>query len=343
VEPILSKQEITELLAAVKAGKVSTDLVDYAPQHRRHFPPSTEVDLFQIYDERGKSSGEMRVPNLDIVLDNFARRFSTSLTNTLQRNFTVDREEISTTNFQQSLLDLKSQGAVGIYSLFPLKHGCLFHFDSFMAFNLLELMLGSSQSSESMALDRNLTTIEMAILRTCMYDISEDMQAAMRPVIETQASLSKVENNFRLVNIVEPETEVLVALFHIELSGEDCGKMRLIIPYVTLEPLREKFKALVTITQATANSWTDSIIQQALDMETPVIASSGQLDMSIRKILNLKPGDIIDLPYNPDQPLTVMVEEKPLFLAIPGERNGKKAFHITGRYRNRSGGIHDNA
>ena len=119
--------------------------------------------------------------------------------------------------------------------------------------------------------------------------------------------------------------------------------MRLIIPYLTLEPLREKFKALVTITQATSNSWTNIIIQQALDMETPVTASSGHLDMSIRKILALKPGDIIDLPYNPDQPLTVMVEDKPLFVAIPGERNGKKAFHITGRYRNRLGGFHDNA
>jgi len=342
VEPILSKQEIADLLAAIKAGKVSTDLVDYDPHHRRRFLPSMEIDLFHIY-ERSQSSGEMRVPNLDIVLDNFARRFSTSLTNTLQRNFTVDREDISTTSFQQSLLDLKSQGAVGIYSLSPLKHGCLFHFDNLMAFTLLEIMLGSSRSSESLALDRNLTTIEMAILRTCMYDISNDMQASMRPVIEMQTLLSKVENNFRLVSIVEPETEVLVTRFHIQLSGEDCGQMRLIIPYVTLEPLREKFKALVTITQATANSWTNIIIKQALDMETPIIASSGHLNMSIRKILNLKPGDIIDLPYNPDQPLTVMVEDKPLFLAIAGERNGKKAFHITGRFRNRLGGIHDNA
>jgi len=339
VEPILSKQEIADLLAAIKAGKVSTDLVDYDPQRRRHHMPSTEIDLFQTYD-RAQSSGEMRVPNLDIVLDNFARRFSTSLTNTLQRNFSVDREEISTTNFQQSLLDLKSQGAVGIYALSPLKHGCLFHFDNLMAFTLLEIMLGSGQSSESLALDRNLTTIEMAILRTCMQDISHDLQAAMRPVIELQTFLNKVENNFRLVSIVEPETEVLVSRFHIRLSGEQCGQMRLIVPYVTLEPLREKFKALVTITQASTNSWTKTILHQALDMETTVIASSGHFDMTIRKILSLKPGDIVDLPYNPDQPLTVMVEDKPLFQAIPGERNGKNAFHITGRYSNRLGGPH---
>lgn len=342
MEPILSKQEIADLLAAIKVGKVSTDFVDHAPHHRRRHLSSMDIDLFQTY-EKVQSSGELRVPNLDIILDDFARRFSTSLTNTLQRNFSVDRDEISVTNFQQSLLDLKSQGAVGIYGLSPLKHGCLFHFDSLMAFTLLEIMLGSSQFSESLALERNLTTIEMAILRTCMQDIGNDMHLAMRPVVEVQTYLTKVENNFRLVNIVDPETEVLVTRFHIRLSGEECGHMCLIIPYLSLEPLREKFKALATITQARTNNWTNKIIKQALDMETPVIASSGRLDMTIRKILTLKPGDIIDLPYNPDQPLTVMVEDQPLFQAIPGERNGKKAFHITGRYRNRLGGVHDNA
>jgi flagellar motor switch protein FliM len=342
VEPILSKEEIAELLIAIKAGKVPVDPVDQDPRRGRRQLHAMEIDLLRTYD-RATDSGEMRIPNLDIVLDNFARRFSTSLTNTLQRNFSVDREEISTTNFQQSLLDLKNQGAVGIYGTTPLKHGCLFHFDNLLAFTLLEIMLGSSQASESLALDRNLTTIEMAILRTCMEDICEDLQAAMRPVHDIEAVLTKVENNFRLVNIVDHETEVLVTSFHIRLAGERCGTMRMIIPYLTLEPLREKFKALVTISQATANSWTRTLIQEALEMESQVISRSGQLTMSVRKILSLRPGDIIELPYNPDQPLTIAVEDKPLFLAIPGERNGKKAFHITSRHSKRSGGIHGNA
>ena len=75
-------------------------------------------------------------------------------------------------------------------------------------------------------------------------------------------------------------------------------------------------------------------------MESRVIARSGQINMTIRALLDLQPGDIIDLHYNPDQPLTVMVENQPLFLAIAGERNGKKAFHVTGRYSNRLGGVH---
>lgn len=342
MEPILTREEIADLLAAIKSGRVSTELVEGDQPLSRRTLSASEVDLFNTY-ERARGSGEMRVPNLDIILDSFARKFSTSLTNTLLRNFTVEREEITTTNFQQSLVDLKSQGAVGIYGISPLKYGCLFHFDTLMAFTLLEIMLGSSQTSESLALDRNLTTIEMAILRTIMTDICNELQSAMRPVVELQAYLTKVENNFRLVSIVEPEVEVLVTRFNIRLGNEICGQMRLIIPYITLEPLREKFKALATITQAATNTWTDIIAQEIVEMEAQVTARSGLINMTIRSILDLQPGDIIDLQYNPDQPLTVQVEDQPLFLAIPGERNGKKAFHVTGRYRNRLGGVHGSA
>lgn len=339
MEPILTKDEIADLLAAIRAGKVSADFA--GNQMFRYSPPlhATEIDLFKTF-ELNRGSGELRIPNLDIILDSFSRKFSTSLTNTLQRNFAVERGEITVTDFQQSLIALNNQGAVGIYSIDPLKYGCIFHFDTLMSFTLLEIMLGSSVSNDLLALDRVLTTIEISILKTAMTEICSDLQKAMLPVIALHPLLTKVENNFRLVSIVEPDTEVLVTNFDIKLAGANCGQMRLIIPYLTLEPLREKIKGMVTFTQATTNTWSNLFAREALEMESRVIARSGLVDMTIRKILALRPGDIIDLQYNPDQPLTIMVEDQPLFLAIPGERNGKKAFHVTGRASNRLGGIH---
>ena len=337
MEPILTKGEITDLLAAIKAGDISVESVEDGPSRSRRIVHSQEIDLFRTY-ERASGSGELRIPNLDIVIDSFARHFSTSLTNSLQRNFTVERDDIATTNFQQSLQDINNQGAVGIYNLSPLKYGCLFHFDTLLAFSLLEIMLGSSQSSESLALDRNLTTIEIAILKGTMATICTDLRKAMQPIIDLQISLTKVENNFRLVSIVEPETEVLVTGFIIKLGGEPCGRMRCIMSYLTLEPLREQFKALVNIVQAVGHNWSDSFARESLHMESTVIARSGLINMTIGTILTLQSGDIIDLHYNPEQPLTIMIEDHPLFAAIPGERNGKKAFHITSRHNSSTTG-----
>lgn len=339
MEPILTKEEIADLLSAIKSGKISPETAELRPSRGEKALLARDIDLFRTY-ERAQDSGEMRIPNFDIVLDTFARNFGTSLTNTLQRNFSVERADITTTSFQQSLLNLENQGAVGIYTTAPLKYGCLFHCDTLLAFTLLEIMLGSAASSESIALDRHLTTIEIAILKTTMSAVCIDLQKAMRPVVDLQVQLAKVENNFRLVSIVEPETEVLVTRFNIRIAGEHAGQLRFIIPYLTLEPVREQFKEMVTVAQAATYSWARFFVHEALEMESEVTARSGLIAMTIGKLLALKPGDIVDLHYNPDQPLTIMVEDQPLFFAIPGERNGKKAFHVTGRYSNRRGGIH---
>ncbi|HEB49701.1 MAG TPA: hypothetical protein ENI89_03750 [Desulfobulbus sp.] len=335
MEPILSKEEIADLLEAIRSGRVSTDGIDEGGPDRAIPKPVQELDIFQVYVHE-EDKGGMRIPNLDIILDTFTRNFATTLTNQLQRTFSVHREEITTTSFQNSLQDLKNQGAIGIYSTDPLKYGCLFHLDALLAFTLLEIMLGSAIISESHALARNLTTIEINILKNMMQGVCKDLQKAFKPVIFMRPSLLKVENNFRLVNIVDAETEVLVTSFSFTIAGKQAGSMRLIIPYLTLEPLREKFKEIVTVAQA-SYTWGKVLARETLEMETTVIARSGLLEMSIRQILHMQEGDIIELGYDPDQPLTIVVEDKPKFLAVPGERNGKKAFHVTGLYRSRNG------
>jgi len=335
LEPILSKEEITDLLSAIREGAINVDSIeDRGPGHG--IPKiAHEIDLFGLYN-RDDTSGEMRIPNLDIVLDMFARNFGTTLTNTLQRTFQVEREDIVTSNFQSSLMELNNQGAIGIYSTDPLKHGCLFHLDNLLAFTLLEIMLGSSSSNELLALERNLTTIEVNVLKNTMSGLCTDLGRAMSPVVQMKPELIKVENNFRLVNIVDAETEVLVSTFHITSGNEPAGQLRLIIPYLTLEPVREKFKEIVSVTQ-TAYTWGNFFAKEALEMGCTITAQSGTISMSIREIMQLRNGDIVDLGYDPDRPLDILVEDKPKFSAVPGERNGKKAFHITGPLGNRLG------
>ncbi len=327
MEPILTKEEISDLLAAVKQGEISTE--EIPPKKPQTLSPASgrptdDVDLFQLYVHQDSTQ---RIPNFDITLDNFAQNFGISLTNQLQRTFIVSRSSIETMQFQEVLVALNNQGAIGILGIDPLKHGCLIHFDSLLAFTLLETMLGATVDSESLALDRTLTTIEINILKNIMTGSCTDLQRAFRPFIEMEATLIKVENNFRLVSIVEPETEMLVAKFQIKVGGQK-GNMTLAIPYVSLDPIREKLKNMMTVT-STENSWTSIIEEHILAMGNTVTARSGMFQLSIKDILALQTGQILDPGYNPNQPLTILVEGKPKFMAQPGERAGKKAIHIT--------------
>ncbi len=329
MEAILNKEEIADLLAAIKSGAVNIDSLGEDRQDRRSIKIAKEIDIFEIYN-RDAVSGEKRIPNLDIIIDRFARNFGNSLTNTLQQTFLAERGEITTTTFEESIISLNNKGAVGIYSTEPLKYGCLFHFDSLLAFTLLELMLGSIGTKDLLALDRSLTSIEINVLASTMTTIGHDFNKAILPVLTMNTELIRCESNFRLVNIVDADTEVLTCSFQLKNATGKAGELRLIIPYLTLEPIREQFREFVSVTQ-TSYTWGDFFAQEALEMKSLVTARSGTMPMSIREIMNMKTGDIIDLKYDPDRHLEILVEDKPKFSAVPGQLHGKKAFHITGQ------------
>ena len=63
-----------------------------------------------------------------------------------------------------------------------------------------------------------------------------------------------------------------------------------------------------------------------------IAAQLGILTLPIKDILDLQVGDIIDLDYNPDAPLNIMVEKKPKYHGHAALHNGKKSIQITSKY-----------
>ena len=326
MEPILSKQEIADLLSAIRDGKVSIDLERETPESQ--FLDSRPVNLFQL---ARSASDQGRFPNFDIILDAFSRNYSISLTNLLQRPFTVTRKSLDIFHFQAYLTEKSKPAAIGILNLMPLKHGALMIFDPKLSFSLIEIMLGASSDLGPLHLDRELTTIELNILKTAFASACNDLNRAFTPILHLESSLLKVENNARLVSITEPEAEILVVAFIMKI-GDFSGEFHLVFPISTLEPLKVPLKELVNINASKKSSWRDQIEEDLKDLTTTIIAQSGTIEVPFSRILSLKKGDIIDLDYDPNTPLKVLVEDTLKFFARPGTHNGKKAISLTGVY-----------
>jgi flagellar motor switch protein FliM len=323
MEPILNKAEISELLTAIKDGRVSLDLDE---QEQAQVLECTPINIFQL---SRPDSEQFRVPNFDIILDTFCRYYSTSLTNQLQLNFSISRTSLETYEFQKFMAEKCRPGAIGILDLQPLKHGALIIFDSKISFSLIEIMLGASAEIESLQLNRWLTTIELNVLKTIIADACRDLDKSFSTLIDLQSSLIKLENNARLVSIVEPEAEIIVGTFLVKV-GEYAGEVHLVFPFVTLEPLREKLKELTNIATKTTSSWYDLLSDEVMEVAATITAQSGTIQLTIREMLSLEEGDILRLDYDPNTPLKVLVADKYKFYAIPGTHNGMKAISITG-------------
>lgn len=324
MEPILNRAEIADLLKAIHEGQVPLSL-DEAQEDFLHCTP---VNLFQL---ARPDKEQFRIPNFDIILDAFCRHYATSLTNQLQRTFSVTRVSLETLEFQNFMADKSQPGAIGILDLPPLKQGALIIFDPKLSFSMLEIMLGASSDIETLELDRNLTTIELNILKASMGDACLEINKAFSQLLEIRSNLIKVENNPRLVSIVDPEGEVIVGTLLVK-AGQYSGHIHLVFPFATLEPLRDLLKELLNISSKTKSNWHEIIEEQLQDMPITLIAQSGTIEMNIGKVLNLQVGDIIGLDYDPNSPIQVLVENSPKYYAISGTHNGKKAISLKGIY-----------
>ncbi|MCP3889957.1 MAG: hypothetical protein GY702_13960 [Desulfobulbaceae bacterium] len=326
MEPILNKSEIAELLQAIRDGKVQLDTDE---QDESSFLECTPLNLFQLAKP---DKEQFRIPNLDIILDVFCRVYATSLTNQLQRTFSIQRTSLDSIEFQKFMADKQKPGAIGILDMPPLKNGALIIFDPKLSFSMLEVMLGASSELESPEIDRRLTTIELNILKSSMIDACTDINKAFDQLLTLDTQLIKLENNARLVSIVEPEAEVIVGTLLVKV-GQYTGEIHLVFPFATLEPLRELLKEILTISTQTKSAWQEVMEEELHDIPVTVTALSGTLELNVNEVLKLKPGDILALDYDPNIPLKVLVENIPKFYAVPGTNNGNKAISLTGTFK----------
>lgn len=326
MERILSKDEIAELLSAVRHGEIE---IEQEPAQSKEKPQATRLDLIRI-----QGQGRWRVANFDILLDAFARNLGFSLTNRLQRSVSVKRTAINTMDFEQYLQQVSGHGSIGIIRLDPLRYGGLITLNEKISFALVEILLGGASDGKMTVPNRVMTAIEINVVKGALADACVDLEKAFRPLETLQAALVKVVTNPRLVTIVPPEAAVMVAEFEVTVNTLK-GTMGVIIPLASLEPLRDKLREEgMFLSSGRGGAWSTQLRGEVEEMRVGLAAQLGTVSLTVRDILNFQVGDIIDLGFPLGSPLSVLVENVPKLAGQAGLRNGNKAVRITKRISN---------
>jgi flagellar motor switch protein FliM len=322
LDRILTKEEIGELLSAVKHGTIETGSEIPAPV------PEQGVRALELVGGRGLS--RWKIPNLDLIFDSIGRSYGITLTNRLQRQVTVKYTGSDSMGFEAFLEAVPHNGAIGLLDLEPFKSGALLLFDGELSVLLLEVVLGGTVK-KIVPVKRPLTTIETNLIKGLMDPICPDLKKSFQPVETLRPELLKVETNPRLVNIVPPEAGILVVTFSIGMDKLS-GVMTLVIPHASLEPLREKLReSTLSVDLRNSEEWPALLGEGVASMPVEMSVQAGQVVVTVRDILNFQEGDIIDLGCAPNAPLKVLIEGKPKYWASAGTANGNKAIRIINR------------
>jgi len=338
VEKILSKEEIADLLSAVKHGDIQ---VDHEPAEPGSPAPSAtagkvaktvtaqECNLFRADGPDG-----WKLPNFDLVLDSFAHNYAMSLSTRFQRAVSVKLDAMESMSFDNLLQRLSGRGAIGILQMEPLSGGGLVIFDEQLSFSLVEIVLGGSSENEITAPNRAMSAIELNVIRDVIDSACPELNKGFRQLHEVNASLVKVVSNLRLLNFVLPDAGVVAARFRVTIDSLE-GDITVVMPHSSLEPLQKQQQNKSIPVSAVQNSKWRSVVCEELDhMDVEIEALLSTLSLRVRDILNFQVGDVIELGCSPDTPLQVLVEGRPKFYGMAGVQGGKKAIRIMGRISN---------
>ncbi len=328
MERILSKDEIAELLSAVRDGSLDSELDpsdDYAE------PPSAVAGFSLV---KSKSQTSVRLVNFDIVLDSFARNLSFALSSRLQRAVVVARNTIGSMACETLINECSQHQLYGIITLDPLKKNGLLVLDANIAFAQVEIMLGGGAAEQEVVTpNRGMTSIEINIIKDVIGESCKELNKAFASVEQLNSQLVRVEANPRLVTIVPGDTEMMVAAFTVKI-GETAGTLRLAMPYSSLDPVREKLKSKLG-SSGPVGQWSGYFVDEVKEMEVVVAAQLAQIQLQVRDVLDLRVGDILPLDCHAGSEIKLQVEGHAKFTGLVGLCDGKKALRVLGRVEQR--------
>jgi len=318
MEKILTKAEIEALLNAVFDGRIEPE-----KELSKTEGMVVAYDLFNTEAHKGF------VPNLDIIYDSFIRYSRVNLSNRLRKVVEIKKVGARSYKFDDFLQTLPSPVCMAIFKIEPLKGAALISFDSTLVLALVDSLLGGTGSSKVSMANRLFTSIELRLVEKIVKDMLQDVEKAWAPLYSTHMNLLRMEMNPRLVNIVPPEYQIVTMSLKIQIE-EISGNVVFAIPYMTIDPIRDKLKAGMQFDlMAIDPQWSQRLSSGLLQAPLNISVELGNAGISLRELLDLAPGDTIMLDKACSSEMTVKVEGVPKYLGVPGIHHGNKAIQIS--------------
>ncbi len=318
---VLSQNEVDSLLSGLTAGKIEVDK-----------EPEAEPEGVSSYDFASQERViRGRLPTFQVINDRFAGEISNSLSGLLFTNVDVSSESVETLKFSEFGRSLPVPTSLHVFRMAPLRGHGLMVLESQLVYNLIDTFFGGKGTTKAKIEGREFTSIENVMIRKVVMACLKDMEKAWTPVEKISAIFVRSEVNPQFATIVLPTDLVIVAKFEVELE-QSAGTITLCFPYAMIEPIRSKLAAGFQSDRLEIDhTWQRRVKERILESEVAMRVVLGSTEITGERLLNLKPGDVIQLDQDAGEPLLGLVEEVPKFRGHAGVQRKFQAFKIEER------------
>lgn len=271
-----------------------------------------------------------RLPMLEVVFDRLVRMMSTSLRNFTSDNVEVSLDNISSQRFGDYLNSIPLPAMLAVFKAEEWDNYGLMIVDSNLIYSIVDVLLGGRRGTAAMRIEgRPYTTIERNLITRLMNVILMDLSAAFDPLSPVTFRFERLETNPRFAAIARNANAAINTRLRIDMEDRG-GRVELVLPYATLEPVRELLLQMFMGEKFGRDSiWETHLSSELWHTEVAIDAVLEQMEMPLNDILNLKVGDQIPLNKTPNSKVTLRCGDVDMFKGHMGRRNGYIAARIS--------------
>jgi flagellar motor switch protein FliM len=272
-----------------------------------------------------------RLPMLEVVFDRLVRMMSTSL-----RNFTSDNVEVSLDNlvslrFGDYLNSIPLPAMLAVFKAEEWDNFGLLTVDSSLIYSIVDVLLGGRRGTAAMRIEgRPYTTIERNLVERMIHVVLADLSAAFDPLSPVAFRFDRLETNPRFATISRPSNAAIVAKLRIDMEDRG-GKLELLLPYATLEPVRELLLQMFMGEKFGRDSiWESHLARQILVTNVELEALLEEQTIPLGEAMGLAVGSTLPLNVCPDTLVTLRCGHVPLLRGRMGRAGDHIAIRIEG-------------
>ncbi len=303
-----------------------------------------EIDSLLGFDE-GPSSGEVRsgmqriissglvsyerLPMLEIVFDRLVRIMSTSLRNFTSDNVEVGIDNILSLRFGDYLNSIPLPAMLAVFKAEEWDNYGLMVVDSAMIYSIVDVLLGGRRGTAAMRIEgRPYTTIERTLVERLIQVVLTDLAASFDPLCPVTFRFERLEVNPRFATISRLSNAAVLARLRIDMEDRG-GRLELLLPYATLEPVRELLLQQFMGEKFGRDSiWETHLAEELWNTEVDISAVLDEQVMKLSEVMSLEPGSKITLNCSPGSEVQLRCGAVPLFEGKVGRRKSRMAVRI---------------
>lgn len=313
---VLSQSEIDALLNAISAGEIET----------ADSEPETKVREYDFRTANRFHKEQMRT--FRIIHDTFARLFAAYLSGTLRVMCNAEVLSVEELKYQEFVNALPEPVLLGVLRQPPLVGSVLLEISPDISFAMISRLLGGAPTQSGIS--REFTEIELVLLERVLRQFLPLFAESWEKIIKVNTTLDRIETSPQFAQIVAANETVAIITISVTI-GDVSGLVNICLPHLAVEPINQHLSTKLIYQTGVEREAEPAAHDIQMRLETTPLDLTAVFKptlATVRDILNLQKGDVIQLDHALSDPLILKVAHLPKFRVELGVKENRYAVRV---------------